>query len=438
MKKLVFINSLFLSSLIFLSVVLATSVFTDEDEYKFEDTVRINGTEFSPNMINILVEISNPNDETIFQKDVSTDQDGNFSITYSIPAQDQLRVEGDYTVYVISQSDWVYTTFYVSGLDETPPTFSGENNNETKAGEPCNFTMTWNDEKRLIPYGQYIFSTNNSGTWINATPIYFTSTPQTVSNVTILNNTESLVRWKYYASDNASNWAMSNTYEISVVTTVPCELHEVNVTPDCSGGSYEDCEPGDTIEVNATYSGDCPDPAYIQVNANGTDCFICDQDRDTCDDDLCNMTGITVRCSDSPCEEEWEVPFVPQECQNKTINTAYSSLNSDYPCETDSEKKDEVVPIGSFTFYAPTTTTSTTTSTTSTTTVITTTYPTTTIPEWTTTPSERYDTTEGGSLTYWVIAIVIICAIAGVFVWFKFLRTTKVDEFERLKQKWGR
>jgi len=335
---------------------------------------------------------------------------------------------------------------------DTAPRYSNQNVNTTLAGQPCNFTLDWTDDVGLFGY---TFSTNNTGTWENASFVPWGLTPisSTSWNVTILNSTsDTLVGWKFYAKDTSDNWNVSDTYEVYVVTTVPCELHEVNITPECGS----DCGPGERIRVNATYSGDCPDyahlddPVYIQVNANSTDCYICDQDRDECEDDICNMTGITVSCSESPCSVRWTIPTVPAECQGETLNATYASLSSDFPCKTGSETKDEVTPTGSFTFYLTTTVPATTTSpgggdgTTSvaTTTVVTTT-PTTTVSAWTTTPEYTPPPTmpateETSSLTYWIIAVVVIAAGIGVFVWFKFFRTTGRDEFERLKEKWSR
>ena len=441
-----FTKSLFLFTIIFIANASAISVQTDQEIYDFEETVLIYGSGFLPGQ-EVAIQINNPNNMYVFVNQTYPDQDGNFTTGYIVPESDLIRIiEGTYTIYASSQSGTDQTTFTVSGEDTIPPTFSGSQTNETEAGKPCEFKLTWDDDKALHPYGQYIFSTNNSETWVNATPINFTSTPQIVSNITTLIDTESLVLWEYYASDNSRNWAASDTYEVYAVTTVPCELHSVNVTPGCSGGYSSYCEPDETIQVNATYSGDCPNPAYIQVNASNTNCYICDQDRHTCEDDLCNMTGITVLCSGSPCSEGWTIPNVPPECQGKTVDTTYSSLNSDYPCRAGSEKRGEVTPTGSFTFYSVTTTTTPATTTTSitTTTVITTTYHATTTVTQTTTPWELTTTLpseeEGGFSTYWIILIIIIIAAVGIFIWFKFFRTGagEEDKFEALKRKWSR
>jgi hypothetical protein len=437
-----FAKSVFLFTVIFIINVSAASVQSDKEIYDFEETVLIYGSEFLPGQ-EVAIQINNPDNIYVLVNQTSPDQEGNFTTHYLIPEKD-IVIEGNYTIYISSQSASAQTTFTLSGKDTDQPTFSNPQTNETKAGKPCKFTITW-DDKLLHPYGQYIFSTNNLGTWINATLINFTSTPETITNVTTLNSTEGLVQWKYYASDNSNNWATSDTYDVTVVTTVPCELNSVNISEQCSDGSYSECEPGDTILVNATYSGDCPNPAYVQVNATGTNCSICDQDRDVCGDYICNITGITVTCEDSPCSEEWTVPNVPPECQNKTIDATHSSLNSNFPCREDSEMKDEVIPTGSFTFYSVTTT-STTTSTTASTTTVVTTSPTTTVSYTTTYSGDEFTTTipletESGSSTYWIIVIIAVVAGVGLFIWFKFFRSAGGKEeqaFERLKRKWTR
>jgi hypothetical protein len=457
----IFIKCFSITFIFLFSAASAAYIFTDKNEYNFEENVEIYGREF-PTNLDLIIIIYNPNTVEVRDIDVSSDNEGNFTAIYFIPVQSSYRgiIEGTYTIAAPFNGGNPITTFNVTSttVDTTPPTFSGNQTNETQPGKPCEFKLTWNDNKALQPSGQYIFSTDNSGSWMNASSVNFVSTPQIVTYITNLRSTEGLVKWKYYASDNASNWASSDTYEVNVVTTtttVPCDLQTVKVGPKCSGDSSSDCAPGEKIQVNATYSGNCPDPAYIQVNANGTGCYICDQDRDTCASNLCNMTGIAVSCSGSPCSEDWTVPTVPAECQGETVNATYSSLNSNYPCRTGNQKKDEVTPTGSFTFYLTTTTPTTTspggnggdgdgTSTsTTTTTVVTTTTPVTTSPQTTTTPGGTTITTlpdgkKGGSIIYWAIAIVIIIAVAGVFIWFKYIRGAEESAFERLKQKWRR
>ncbi len=454
-------ESLLLSTIFFISVVYAASIQTDKQNYYFLENVLIYGNGFLSDQ-EVAIQINNPYNNPVFVNQTIPDQNGNFTIIYFIPDLDPIYViEGIYTLYASSQSSSVQTAFTVTSapVDTTHPTFSGNQTNETQPGKPCEFKLTWNDNRALHSFGQYIFSTDNSGSWMNASSVNFVSTPQIVYYITNLKNTEGLVKWRYYASDNASNWVTSDTYEVQVAittTTVPCELQKVNITSRCSDGSSSDCEPGEKIEVYANYSGGCPSTSYIQVNANGTGCYICDQDRNICDDDICNMTGITVSCSESPCLINWTIPdTIPPECQGKTINATYSSLNTNFPCRTGNSKKDEMTPTGSFYLYLTTTTPTTTspngggnggddeTSTSTTIVVVTTTTSATTSPQATTTYGEIITTTvqnEGlsGFSTYWIIVIVIVAAVAGLFVWLKYFRKTEGSAFERLKQKWNR
>jgi len=54
-------------------------------------------------------------------------------------------------------------------IESTPPTYSSAQTNTTVAGAPILFSILYDDDIALNPNGQYIFSTNNSGVWINDT-----------------------------------------------------------------------------------------------------------------------------------------------------------------------------------------------------------------------------------------------------------------------------
>ncbi len=145
--------------------------------------------------------------------------------------------------------------------DEKAPTYSNEQTNSTEAGTACNFTLDWNDDIVLNPNGQYIFSTNNSGTWVNASAVNFSSTPETAWNVTVLNSTVgTLVQWKFYASDNVGNWNVSETYNLTtaalgwlnatLITPTPNQQtnwtryneYWINASVNCEGDAGDTCE----------------------------------------------------------------------------------------------------------------------------------------------------------------------------------------------------
>jgi len=107
---------------------------------------------------------------------------------------------------------------YQTTADVTPPTFSNYSTNTTKPGEPTNFTIDVTDDAGLDSTAGYIFSTNNTGTWMNASFVYFTGTGATLTawNVTVLNSTELiLVQWKFYANDTSNNWNVSELYNLT-------------------------------------------------------------------------------------------------------------------------------------------------------------------------------------------------------------------------------
>ena len=102
------------------------------------------------------------------------------------------------------------------GGDSTAPTYSDLSVSSTVAGASAQFNATFNDETDLTTTGSYIFSTNNTGSWINETAVIFTSTPQTVSVSKTLNSTVGLpIGYNWFFNDTAGNW---NTTGIQTIT----------------------------------------------------------------------------------------------------------------------------------------------------------------------------------------------------------------------------
>ena len=101
--------------------------------------------------------------------------------------------------------------------DTTPPTYSNNQTNSTFAGQSALFSIQWNDNSDLYPNGQYIFSTNNSGTWANDSTVNFTTTPSWANVTKVLNGTAGIfIGYRWYATDNAGNL---NASEIFTLTT---------------------------------------------------------------------------------------------------------------------------------------------------------------------------------------------------------------------------
>lgn len=121
-----------------------------------------------------------------------------------------------------------------SAEDTTDPTYSNIAHNTTIAGNSINFSIDWNDNSALNPNGQYIFSTNNSGIWVNETT-NFTSTPQSVSVVKTLNSTVGLsIGYRWYGTDNASNSADTGIQSLTTTGADTCSYNTGNWNVDCS------------------------------------------------------------------------------------------------------------------------------------------------------------------------------------------------------------
>jgi len=113
--------------------------------------------------------------------------------------------------------------------DTTPPTYSNPSHNTTIAGASCNFSIDYDDDTALHPNGQWIFATNNTGEWVNESVVNFTSTPQSISVVKVLNDTVGLtIGYRWYVKDNAGNW--NNTPIYTLTTTSAVQTHNRTIT----------------------------------------------------------------------------------------------------------------------------------------------------------------------------------------------------------------
>lgn len=105
-------------------------------------------------------------------------------------------------------------TIYVDDLTVTsyddPPTYSGVSYSSVFAGTINNLGVTVDDDVALEGGGGYIFSTNTTGPWTNASWTAFSSTPQTLS-VQITNNETAgtVVGFQFFFNDSGGNWNYS-------------------------------------------------------------------------------------------------------------------------------------------------------------------------------------------------------------------------------------
>jgi hypothetical protein len=115
-----------------------------------------------------------------------------------------------------------------------------------------------------------------------------------------------------------------------------------------------------------------------------------------------------------------------------TTTPATTTVSSSGPGSSDNTT---TTTIGNVTNTTTTTTTTTTTIQTTTSPATTTYPPVTTIYSMTTTISTKKETSVK---TAWYLVLVPTFALIGFIVWFIFLRKSKVDEFDKLKEKWSR
>ena len=159
----------------------------------------------------------------------------------------------------------------ITYTDTTLPTYSGAGHNTTIAGAPVLFHIKYNDNIALHPSGQWIFSTNNTGTWVNDSAVNFTSTPQWANVTKTLNSTVGMVvGYRWYAFDNAGN---RNNTPIYTLTTTKAAYVAITVSPaDVPFGIVNLGSTNQTTGnlINATNTGTATGKMYIKAfNTSG-------------------------------------------------------------------------------------------------------------------------------------------------------------------------
>jgi hypothetical protein len=94
---------------------------------------------------------------------------------------------------------------FQSSTDTIPPYSSGASVNNTKVSLPTLFSIYVKDNLPLNPNGYFIFSTNNSGSWVNDSVVNFTSVTQTVNVTKTLSATPKVIGYKWYIFDGSGN-----------------------------------------------------------------------------------------------------------------------------------------------------------------------------------------------------------------------------------------
>ncbi len=142
----------------------------------------------------------------------------------------------------------VVDTYEVSGADTTPPTWTGNQTNNTVANVFTEFGLLVNDNVALEPNGGYIFSTNNSGVWDNDSFVLFTSTPEWANVTKMLPaNAGNRTDYMWFLNDTENN--LNSTDMFFVVTT---------------SAIVDTCSPSSPLSANHIF--DCSD--YCNETSN--------------------------------------------------------------------------------------------------------------------------------------------------------------------------
>lgn len=229
-----------------------------------------------------------------------------------------------------------------------------------------NSTNCSNDIEPAIAWGydRVQFVGNLIVSYLGLPPPIFTTTTTTMTTSSTTTTTSSTttttppIPSTTTTTSTSTTTTSTTTTSSTTTTTVPCVLQSVSLTPQCNTSG---CQSGDSIRVDASYSGSCPSVSYFQIDLHSADlsCYVYDQDRSICPSDPSIITGIQVQCTSSPCTAYWTIPSIPTNCQGETMTANDASLRNYYACGGGTGYS-SVTPSGSFTFYSPSPTTTTT------------------------------------------------------------------------------
>jgi hypothetical protein len=110
-----------------------------------------------------------------------------------------------------------------------PAVISGISTNSTVVGSQCAFNFTVSDPNGAT-LSDYIFGTNNTGSWVNSTATAFSSTPQTLSLTKTLNTLSgSNVTYELWTNDTNNDWSNSGLQTLTL-TVGPADHLIVSAT----------------------------------------------------------------------------------------------------------------------------------------------------------------------------------------------------------------
>ena len=150
-------------------------------------------------------------------------------------------------------------------IDIVAPTYSNAGTNTTGAGTSINFSIQYNDNTALNPNGQYIFSTNNTGIWVNDSTINFTTTPEWANVIKTLNSTVGIsIGYRWYANDNAGNVNDTGIFNLVTTSADTCTYTSGNWGVTCS----DNCSITSNVNLGGNNLTLSNNNGYFEINAN--------------------------------------------------------------------------------------------------------------------------------------------------------------------------
>jgi hypothetical protein len=174
----------------------------------------------------VLITISNTTGAAIVDNDTMIQDypiEGGYVYNYSWTLPNDADL-GTWTINVYANDtsdawDSNSTTFTVQ--DAQAPQWSGAQTNKTPVYEndSVKFTANWTDDVALAGY---IFSINQTGTWVNSSFVSFSGTSDVSENTTQITATVgTTVPWRFYANDTSDNWNVTDIHSFIVSSPAP-------------------------------------------------------------------------------------------------------------------------------------------------------------------------------------------------------------------------
>ncbi len=145
---------------------------------------------------------------------------------------------------------------YAEPVDLTSPQYNSVSVNNTLAGQITNFAINVTDNIALHPNGQYIFSTNNTGAWVNDSAVNFTSTPSWANVTKTLNSTSgAIIGYRWYFKDSYSTPNYNSTPVYTLTTTPYYGILNVSIILPANDSGYFTGNTNLTINASVTCVG---------------------------------------------------------------------------------------------------------------------------------------------------------------------------------------